>query len=223
MSDNFLAGILNLWVEIGLYDVILPFIFLYTIVFVVLSNTKILGDNRNVDSIVAFCFGFIGTASLQTVTAMHTLFSTVGFLVIAGLCVMILVGMFGISDVMKKKERFILNLPRYAIISIVAIGLLYVLAISLGLEKTIVAFVPAIPRAVTNMIVAGAVFAIALWYVIGNGSPGDKKTAKESSSGGDSSSSDSDEKSNDSGDSKPGKKNLVERLEPGNEDYIKRF
>ncbi|MFP4117973.1 MAG: hypothetical protein ACLFTR_03535 [Candidatus Woesearchaeota archaeon] len=231
MESTFAGEIVQLWVDIGLYDVILPFLFIYTIVYMILEKTSILGARKNIDALVAFCFGFIATASLQTVTALHVFFSATGFLVVAGLCVMILVGMFGLDSVMSKKDKWYLNLPRYGIISIIGLGMLYIVAMAFGLERAIIAFIPQIPDAVTQMIIAGAVFVLVMRFIMGDSSSassagpasksesqpekpkkkGDKKNETARSA-----SQESDSRTQEAGD-------LVEKLFPQDESYTRRF
>ncbi len=168
MQDTFTGEIVQLWVDIGLYDVILPFLFVYTIVYMVLEKTGILGSRKNIDSLVAFCFGFIATASLQTVTALHVFFSATGFLVVAGLSVMIIVGMFGLDSVMAKKDRWYLNLPRYIIMTIIGIAFLYMILMAFDLDRILLAYIPQIPAAITHMVIAGAVFVLVMRYIMGD-------------------------------------------------------
>ncbi len=227
MQDTFTGEIVQLWVDIGLYDVILPFLFVYTIVYMVLEQTAILGSRKNIDALVAFCIGFIATASLQTVTALHVFFSATGFLVVAGLCVMILVGMFGLDSVMSKKDKWYLNIPRYAIMTIIGVGMLYIVAMAFGLERVIIAFIPQVPSAVTQMVVAGAVFVLVMKYILsgtsGSATDSNKESPKKESAPDEKKAPPKTEGNGKAKITKPDKKNLVERIEPDGEDFIRRF
>ena len=60
--------------DFGLFDVILPFLLVFTLVFAVLEKTKIFGmeDNhsrKNLNAMVAFSIAFFVTASVNIVTA----------------------------------------------------------------------------------------------------------------------------------------------------------
>jgi hypothetical protein len=54
--------------DIGLFDVVLPFLLVFTIVFGVLEKSNVLGkDKKNLNAMVAFCTGFFVVASAQLV------------------------------------------------------------------------------------------------------------------------------------------------------------
>ncbi len=174
--ENYLAGIIELWVAIGLYDVILPFMFLFTLVFVLLQHTKVLGSYKNVDAMVAFCIGFIATASLQTVTTIHMFFSAVGFFVVAGLCVILIASMFGVTSLVAGGKKWYHRLPRYIIFLIVGGAFLYMIAVAFGFDTALSALVPRFSSAVVQMVIAGAIFVLIIWYIIGgDGGGGSEK------------------------------------------------
>lgn len=62
---------------------ILPFLLIWTIVFAILGKTKLLGENKQVDSIVAFVIGFIFVAALEPkeIVSNLILFLTVAIIV----------------------------------------------------------------------------------------------------------------------------------------------
>ncbi|MBS3057685.1 MAG: hypothetical protein J4415_03605, partial [Candidatus Diapherotrites archaeon] len=65
--------------NIGVYDVVLPFILVFVIVFAILEKTRVFGvytypdgkeyPKKNLDSMVAFCIAFFVIASSQLVEA----------------------------------------------------------------------------------------------------------------------------------------------------------
>lgn len=81
------------------YDVVLPFILVYVIVFAVLEKSKIFkvegGDNnhvKNVNSVIAFVFGLFVVASIQTVQYIQSLIVNISLIIIFILVTMILLG-----------------------------------------------------------------------------------------------------------------------------------
>ena len=211
---NFFAGTLQYWVDLGLYDVFLPFIFIYTIVYAILKQTKILGSHSNVNSLVAFCFGFIATASIQTITTIHLFFSATGFFVVAGLCVMIIIGLFGLKSINTGKKWYN-KLPRYGVLSIIGLGFFYLIAVGLEFDTFLVGFLPFFPRIITQTIIVGAVFVIIMWYIIGSNDSSNKNVKKESARN-------SDEKKNVNA-SDSGNNQLVEKIELGDEAIDRQF
>jgi len=87
--------------KLGVYDVLLPFLLVFTLVFAILEKTKVLGmdtiegsqyTKKNLNAMVAFVIGFLTVASSQVVaiineTAAHIvilLLISVFFLMLAG-------------------------------------------------------------------------------------------------------------------------------------------
>lgn len=94
-------GVINFFDSIGLFDVVLPFILIFTIVFAILEKTKVLGTEeiegkkytkKNLNAIAAFVIAFLVVASSQLVAiivevssnAVVVLFLSVLFLLLVG-------------------------------------------------------------------------------------------------------------------------------------------
>lgn len=85
----------------GFYDVFLPFILTYVVVFAILEKSKIFkvrgeGDDnkhvKNVNSVIAFVFGLFVIASIQTVQYIQSLILNIVLIIIFILVVLILLG-----------------------------------------------------------------------------------------------------------------------------------
>jgi hypothetical protein len=88
----------------GIADVLLPFILVFTVVYAVLNKTKILGDRKQFHVIIALVMGMsvviphvVGTPILgfDPVVAINTALPQVSIIVIAILMVLVIVGVFG--------------------------------------------------------------------------------------------------------------------------------
>ena len=94
-------GVINFFDKIGLFDVVLPFLLVFTIVFAILEKTKVLGTEeiegrkytkKNLNAIAAFTMAFLVVASSQLVeiitkvsaNAVVVLFLSVLFLLLVG-------------------------------------------------------------------------------------------------------------------------------------------
>ena len=107
-SINFLA-------KLGIYDVVLPFLLVFTIVFAILDKTKLLGtekgkDDReytkkNLNAMIAFVMGFFVVASTQLVGVINKTLSQVFILLLLIICFLMLAGAFHAQS----KEGFFLN------------------------------------------------------------------------------------------------------------------
>lgn len=84
-------------VDFGIYDVVLPFILVFTLIYGSLQKSKILGEDKNVDVAVATTIGFLVVASIQIVSSIQTIITitTVFFLTI--ILGFIIAGTLGVS------------------------------------------------------------------------------------------------------------------------------
>lgn len=95
-----MVGFLN---KLGVYDVILPFLLVFTIIFAILEKTKIFGiekingqdlGKKNINAMVAFVIAFLVIASTKLVGVINEVMANVVLLVILGVCFLLLVGVF---------------------------------------------------------------------------------------------------------------------------------
>ena len=101
-ASNF-RGVIELLVDLGVYDVILPFLLIFTIVFAILEKTKILGTEKigdkeitkkNLNSMVALVVAFLVIASTKLVGVINKVMADVVLLLILAICFLLLVGVF---------------------------------------------------------------------------------------------------------------------------------
>jgi hypothetical protein len=96
-------GVLNFFVDLGIYDVILPFLLVFSIVFAILDKTKVLGyeeidkkkyPKKSINAIVAFSISFFVVASAKLVEVIMKVSSQVVILLFAIVLFMMLIGTF---------------------------------------------------------------------------------------------------------------------------------
>jgi len=90
--------------QVGLYDVILPFLLVFTLVFGVLEKSKILGTEKgaddktytrkNLNAMIAFITGFFVVASAQLVELVNVLVSRVALILVILVMLMLLIASF---------------------------------------------------------------------------------------------------------------------------------
>ncbi len=78
-------------------QIILPFLLIFVIVFAILRNTKILGDNKSADIIVAFIIGFIFVGVPAAVGITLNIIPVVAVMLVIVLCFLLLFGFAGFS------------------------------------------------------------------------------------------------------------------------------
>lgn len=105
MSQSVLGGSIAFMAKIGVYDVVLPFLLIFTLVFAFLEKSKILGlevvrhngkeytyTRKNLNSIVAFTIGFFVIASAQLVRIISEIVANTMIIVVMGVSFMLAVG-----------------------------------------------------------------------------------------------------------------------------------
>lgn len=103
VEESVFRGVIGFLDKIGVYDVILPFLLVFTIVFAILEKTKVLGTEKvgdktltkkNLNSMVAFVVAFLVIASTQLVAVVNQVMANVVLLLILAVCFLMLVGVF---------------------------------------------------------------------------------------------------------------------------------
>jgi hypothetical protein len=96
-------GIIGFFDEIGIYDIVLPFLLVFTVVFAILEKTKVLGidhigghdyTKKNLNAIVAFVTAFLVIASTKLVAIINQTLAHVALLLILSICFLLLIGSF---------------------------------------------------------------------------------------------------------------------------------
>ncbi len=112
MADSVLGNTVEFLNQLGVYDVILPFLFVFTIVFAILEKTKIFGvekvdgqtvTRKNMNAMAAFVMGFFVVASSKLVALIHTVASQTFLLILLVVLFLMLVG------VMQKEGEYELS------------------------------------------------------------------------------------------------------------------
>jgi hypothetical protein len=102
MASTF-REVLDFFVEIGIYDVVLPFLLIFTIVFAILEKTKVLGTEtwegkaipkKNLNAMVSFVMAFMVILSARLVAIITQISSQMVVLLLLSIFFLILVGSF---------------------------------------------------------------------------------------------------------------------------------
>ena len=90
-----LQGTIEFLKDFGLFDVILPFLLVFAVVFAILEKTAILGkDKKNLNSIVALVFGLLAIAANKVVMALTNALPNIALLIIIFVSFLMMVGIF---------------------------------------------------------------------------------------------------------------------------------
>lgn len=136
--QSVLGGVIGFLDQIGIFEVVLPFILTFTIVFAILEKTKILGTEKiegemyprkNLNAMTAFVIGFFVIASSQLVAVLTQVSSQVVILLMMIIFFLMLVGTFYKEDEevsLEKRWRAL-----FMVIAFVGIALIFLQAIKL--------------------------------------------------------------------------------------------
>lgn len=103
MAESLFRGTLSFFDRIGLFDVVLPFLLVFTIVFAILEKTKVFGTTqiegktftrKNLNAMTAFVIGFLVVASSKLVEIITTVSSQMVVLLMLSVLFLILIGSF---------------------------------------------------------------------------------------------------------------------------------
>ena len=95
-----LRGSIDFFEKIGIYDVLLPFLLVFTIVFAILEKTAVLGreqngaTKKNLNSMAAFVVGFLIVASSQLVGVVTQVSANMVILLMLPVFFIVLIGLF---------------------------------------------------------------------------------------------------------------------------------
>jgi len=141
------GGAIQFLQRLGVYEIVLPFLLVFTIVFAILEKTRILGvekienkeyTKKNLNAIAAFVISFLVVASTTLVRAINTAVANVVLLLILVISFIMLVGIFyGTGEATLEKH------PGWARFFIVIVFLAIVLIFldALGWLQTVIGFI----------------------------------------------------------------------------------
>lgn len=136
MVQTVLGGVVDFLGKLGVYDVLLPFLLVFTLMFAFLEKSKVLGievivdkagkehqyTRKNLNAIVAFTVGFFVIASSQLVRIISEVMANTIILVVAGLSFMLVIGVYHTGDkeldVGKKWKNYLWPISAVAILLI---------------------------------------------------------------------------------------------------------
>lgn len=91
---------LEQWASMGMFDVLLPFILVFAIIFSILQRTKILGESKQINSAVAGIISLFVIMNPYVTALFIPIFSQAGLALIILIAVMVVVGLlFNVTEV----------------------------------------------------------------------------------------------------------------------------
>lgn len=103
MAESAFKGVVVFLEQVGVYDVVLPFLLVFTIVFAILEKTKVLGTEeiegkkytkKNLNAILSFVIGFLVVASTSLVRTINSAMANMVLLLLLSVSFLLLIGSF---------------------------------------------------------------------------------------------------------------------------------
>jgi len=180
-------NVIEFFEEIGLYDVVLPFLLVFTIVFAILEKTRVFGTDtidgkqypkKNLNSITAFVIAFFVIASSKLVEIITTVSSYTVLLLMLSVLFLLLVGSF-----MKEGEGvFLQGNWNYFFMILMFVGIVLIFIYALGWWDSIWDFFQfQTGGEVVGSLILIVIIVLFIWYIV-KGEPHKEGTAKKEES-----------------------------------------
>ncbi|MBN2142403.1 hypothetical protein JW711_03665 [Candidatus Woesearchaeota archaeon] len=184
MADSVFRGTLGFFMDLGIYDVVLPFLLVFTIVFAILEKTKAFGlekigdreyTRKNLNAMVAFVAAFFVVASAQLVAIVNEVLANTVLLLLVSICFLLLAGSFHKGD----KEFALEGGWNTAFMVIMFIGIVLIFFNAVGWLPIIweAIFYKFDSVTVSSIILIIAIVAF-MWYITGGVGPKEEKDKK---------------------------------------------
>ncbi len=175
-------GALELFNRIGLYDVVLPFLLVFTLVFAILEKTRVFGTEeingttyprRNLNSMMAFVIAFFVVASAELVEIITEVSSLVVLLLLASVLFLMMIGSFWKP---MPEGIFLEGGLKYIFVTLMLVSLALIYLHAVGWLDTLLDWLKThwqgniVATAVMLLVIFGA-----LWFIIGSGPEKGKK------------------------------------------------
>lgn len=176
--------------RLGVYDVILPFLLVFTIVFAILEKTRVLGtevidgektSRKNLNAMTAFVISFLTVASSQIVAIINQTAAHVVILLLLSVFFLMLAGSF----MKESKDPFFLEKPWSSIfMGIMFVGIIFVFLNAIRADDgttwlmVIFGWLTSINNSTAvSSIVMMIVLVLFIWFIMKGADQGTKKSS----------------------------------------------
>jgi hypothetical protein len=107
VEDSTMRNAITFLSDMGIFDVVLPFVLVFTVVYAILEKSRIFGvetikgetyTRKNLNSMFAFVTAFLVVASTQIVATINKVLAEIVLLLLLGVCILLLAGTFHTGD-----------------------------------------------------------------------------------------------------------------------------
>lgn len=142
-----LQNAIDFFREFGLFDIVLPFLLVFTLVFAILEKTKILGvekdektPKKNLNAMVSFVFALIVVATNKIVTTINKALPNVVLLLVVFISFLLLIGTFAKTEEMDFRKKHPKYYRFFVTVSLIAIVLIFLESITTSTDQSWLSF-----------------------------------------------------------------------------------
>jgi len=135
MAETVLGNVMEFFKELGVFDVVLPFILVFTIMFAILERTQLFGvekvkekaiTKKNLNAMVSFVVAFLVVASSKLVETITKVSSEIIVLLLLIVFFLMMVGTFRTYAEIEKGELLTEKTWRYTFMVVIAIAMVFI-------------------------------------------------------------------------------------------------
>lgn len=89
-----IGDLLNYWEQAGFFSYVLPFLLIFALVYAIIGNMKLFGQNKGVSAVIALCVGLLALQFDVVPLFFSEIFPRVGIALSVILAILILLGLF---------------------------------------------------------------------------------------------------------------------------------
>lgn len=94
MAESLFGGVISTLQQMGFFDVLLPFLLIFAIVYGILEKVKLFEDRADINAVIAFVIGMIVIGTSWVIGVLTGFLPWVGMLTVVFLAAVILMGFF---------------------------------------------------------------------------------------------------------------------------------
>ncbi|MBI4154088.1 hypothetical protein HY501_02025 [Candidatus Woesearchaeota archaeon] len=182
-----LGNIVDFLIDFGFFDVILPFLLVFTVIFGILEKTRVFGEEqvgdkkypkKSLNSMVAFVIAFFSIAAKEVVASLQVSLPQVALVLVIIICFMLLAGSFMGDRVFSFEGK---RLWVGILTTIMFFAILFIFMNSLGWLDPIMGFIEANFGAVVIPVIFLLVTVGTVVYVVGGKGGSGEEKPKEAS------------------------------------------
>ena len=167
-------------VDLGLYDVVLPFLFVFSISYGILEKAKPFGKGKDYNAknaymMISFVLGFIAVSSLKMVGMIHEIISRTVILTLGAVMVLLLAGIFGVNNVTKNPKI------KVGIVILALFGVGVIMGDITGFFEKIKIPMQLV-KGMAALVLIVSIFVLIIWWIVKDTDSKQKKRSSTSSS-----------------------------------------